>query len=376
MRVFCCLIALVFCFGSSAPASSLEDVWGEVHPLLSDAVSELDLRSNVPDSSWNPLKDDKGSVDNKINDLLDECIEILGISGMSESKSAIRKLQEDSRYCREQVAELKTERLAAPKKVKKWEVWKKDADSIEAEIRDLEIREEENDKRIEGLIDQLLTEMQGIGMKVDREQVETLVYSVTGDDDVRLVSVFNNVKLITTELQRLTAEANENIEMAKRYYGMHTLLLRILLNLYDNYEQKIENVYLVRIAEIVKKQEELIQRTVEKINSEPVKYRAIYKTNLAAQGLTVRTAKMYDDYLRRNKIRVADAKSGISHEYEVALNTFETVQGAHSLITLMQDANAMLERISELQTPDLVVFQNIEMKNEFRKLTNRINSLK
>ncbi|MFW5499091.1 MULTISPECIES: hypothetical protein [unclassified Maridesulfovibrio] len=376
MRFFCCLIALFFCFGSSAQASSLEDVWGEVHPLLSDAVSELDLRSNVPDSSWNPLEADKDSVDSKINDLLDECIEVLGISGMSESKVAIRKLQEDSRYCREQVAELKTERLAAPKKVKKWEVWKKDADSIDAKIRELEIREEENDKRIEGLIDQLLSEMQGIGMKVDREQVETLVYSVTGDDDVRLVSVFNNVKLITTELQRLTAEANENIEMAKRYYGMHTLLLRILLNLYDNYEQRIDDVYLVRIAEIIKKQEGLIQRTVEKINSEPAKYRGIYKTNLAAQGLTVRTAKMYDDYLRRNKKRVADAKSGISHEYEVALNTFETVQGAHSLITLMQDANAMLDRISELQTPDLVVFQNLEMKNEFRKLTNRINSLK
>ncbi|GKT19637.1 GAF domain-containing protein, partial [Aduncisulcus paluster] len=132
--------------------------------------------------------------------------------------------------------------------------------------------------------------------------------------------------------------------MAKRYYGMHTLLLRILLNLYNNYERKIDDVYLVRIAEITKKQEELIQRTVEKINSEPAKYRGIYKTNLAAQGLTVRTAKMYDDYLRRNKKRVADAKSGIAHEYEVALNTFETVQGAHSLMTLMQDANAMLDR--------------------------------
>ncbi|WP_320175196.1 hypothetical protein [Maridesulfovibrio sp.] len=376
MRVLCYLVVIVFCCVNYASASSLEDVWGEVHPLLSEAVSGLDLRANVPDSSWNPLETDKGSVDNKINDLLDECIEILGISGMSESKTAIRKLQDDSRSCRERAAELKTERIAAPKKVKKWEVWKKDADSIDSEIRDLEIQEEENDKRIEGLIDQLLSEMQEFGMKVDREQVETLVYSVTGDDDVRLISVFNNVKLITSELQRLTAEANENIEMAKRYYGMHTLLLRILLNLYDNYEQRIDDVYLVRIAEIIKKQEELIQRTVEKINSEPAKYRSIYKTNLAAQGLTVRTAKMYADYLSKNKKRVADAKSGISHEYEVALNTFETVQGAHSLIALMKDANAMLDRISELQTPDLVVFQNIEMKTEFRKLTNRINSLK
>ena len=375
MRRFFCVLIFLFCFVPAVQASSLENVWSEVHPLLSDAVAELDLRSGVPDSSWNPLEKDKDSVDGKINDLLDECIEVLGISGMSETKDAIRELQEDSRDCRERVAELKTERLAAPKKVKKWEVWKKDAASIDTEIKELQIREEENGKQVEALIDQLLEEMRNIGMKVDREQVETLVYSVTGDDDVRLVSVFNNVKLITTELQRLTAEANENIEMAKRYYGMHTLLLRILLNLYDNYEHKIDDVYQVRIVEIIRKQEELIQRTVEKINSEPAKYRGIYKTNLAAQGLTVRTAKMYGQYLRKNRERIADAKSGITHEYEVALNTYETVQGAHSLIALMRDANAMLDRIAELQTPDLIVFQNSEMKTEFRKLTSRLNSL-
>ncbi|WP_419779211.1 hypothetical protein [Maridesulfovibrio sp.] len=364
----------IIVFVSSAHASSLEDVWSEVHPLLSEAVSELDLRGSVPDSSWNPLKADKGSVDNKINDLLDECIEILGISGMSETKDAIRDLQNDSRYCREKIAELKTERLAAPKEVKKWEIWKKDVAAIDDKIKELTIREEENGKRVDNMIDVLLEEMRKIGMKVDREQVETLVYSVTGDDDVRLVSVFNNVKLITAELQRLTAEANENIEMAKRYYGMHTLLLRILLNLYENYERKIDDVYQIKIAEIIRKQEELIQRTLEKINSEPPKYRGIYKTNLAAQGLTVRTAKMYGQYLAKNRERIAGAREGITHEYDVAFNTYETVQGAHSLIVLMRNANAMLDRISELQTPDLMVFQNSEMKNEFIKLTNRLNS--
>ena len=374
MRFYIGVLMFMLISVSSAHASSLEDVWGEVHPLLSDAVAELDLRGSVPDSSWNPLKEDKGSVDNKINDLLDECIQILGVSGMSETKEAIRDLQNDSRACQEKIAELKTERLAAPKKVKKWEIWKRDVGSIDEKIKELTIREEENGKRIEDLINVLLEEMRKIGMNVEREQVETLVYSVTGDDDVRLVSVFNNVKLITAELQRLTSEANENIEMAKRYYGMHTLLLRILLNLYENYERKIDDVYLVKIEDILRKQEELIQRTIEKINSEPAKYRRVYKTNLAAQGLTVRTAKMYGKYLGKNRERIADAREGILHEYDVALNTYETVQGAHSLISLMRNANAMLDRIAELQTPDLMVFQNSEMKNEFIKLTNRLNS--
>jgi len=35
------------------------------------------------------------------------------------------------------------------------------------------------------------------------------------------------------------------------------------------------------------------------------------------------------------------------------------------LITLMQDANATLDRIVELQIPELIVFQNLEMRNGF-----------
>lgn len=374
MQRFSLFFVLLMFLASPASATTLEDVWSDVHPLLSKAVAELDELSNVPDSTWNPLKPDKRSVDRDINNLLDECIEILGISNMSVTKKAIQQLQEDSRNCRERIAEFKTERLAAPQKVKKWEVWKKDVSSIDAEVKELEIRQENNDKRVDELVDELLAEMKKIGMKVDRDQVETLVYSVTGNDDVQLVSVFNNVKLITKELQRLTAEANENIEMAKRYYGMHTLLLRILLNLYQHYEHKIDEVYLVKIGEIIAKQQNLIEKTKTKISEEPEKYKVIYKTNLIAQGLTIRTARMYEDYLQKNRERISRAKAGVADEYDVALNTYETVQGAHSLITLMRNANTMLDRMSELQTPELIVFQNSEMKNEFIKLSNRLNS--
>lgn len=59
MRVFCCLIAFVFCFGPFAQASSLEDVWGEVHPLLSDAVSELicaPMCRTLPGILWKQIR--------------------------------------------------------------------------------------------------------------------------------------------------------------------------------------------------------------------------------------------------------------------------------------------------------------------------------
>ncbi|QJB56738.1 hypothetical protein [Pseudodesulfovibrio sp. zrk46] len=374
MKTLLYSLVMVALMATAAPASSLEAIWSDVHPRLSKAVAELEQRGNVPDSSWNPFEADKDSVDDDINDLLDECIEVLGISDMATIKAAIQELQKDSRHCRETVAELKTERLAAPKKVEKWELWKKDVSTIDEEIASLTAREKDNTRRVEELVDQLLAEMRKLGMNVDREQVETLVYSVTGSDDVQMVSVFNNVKLITTELQRLTSEANENIEMAKRYYGMHTLLLRILLNLYQQYEHKIDEVYLVRIEEIVEKQEDLMDETEDKISDEPEKFREIYEANLKAQTLTRDTANLYADYLKKNRERIVDAREKVADEYDAALNTYQTVQGAHNLIALMRDANAMLERMSGLQTPELMVFQNVEMRNEFRKLSAKLGA--
>ncbi|GAB7024564.1 hypothetical protein [Salidesulfovibrio brasiliensis] len=374
MKRVALLLVLFIMLAGPASASPLEGLWGDVHPLLSEAVAELEARGSVVDSSWNPFTEDKESVDEDINDLLDECIEILGISDMAKIKAAIGELQNDSQRCRRKVAELQTERLAAPKTVKKWELWKSDVDSIDEEIVALRARDKDNQRRVSELVDRLVAEMRKLGMNINREQVETLVYSVTGDDDVRMVSVFNNVQIITMELQRLTAEAGEEIEMAKRYYGMHTLLLRILLNLYQQYEHRIGEIYLVRIDEIVERQEDLIDQTEDKLSDEPEKFRKIYEANLRAQKLTRDTALLYADYLKNNRERIVSAREKVGDEYEAALNTYETVQGAHDLISLMRNANAMLEGVSSLQTPELMVFQNAEMKTEFMNISEKLRA--
>lgn len=356
-----------------ASADGLEDIWGKLHGDLSDAVVQLEERSGVPDSSWNPFTADKVSVDSDIDDTLDDVIKLLGAADISQIKEDIDELQEDIRTIHKKQASLRTRRIAAPEKVEIWKVWKKDQVEIDEEVIALGERLKEDRQQLEMKIDDLTAAIASLGIQINRDQVETLVYSVSGDDDIQRIAVFNNIKLITAELQRLTLESRENPEMARRYYGMHTLLLRSLINFYQQCETRIDEEYLKRIGEIVNRQSELIEETKTKMAAEPEKFRATYRTNLDAQRLTIRTARLYGSYLRKNSERIAEAREKVTHEYMAAMNTWETVQAARDLITLMKNADTMLGRLSAMQTPELMVFENAQMKEEFRKLTETLN---
>ncbi|MCK9176064.1 MAG: hypothetical protein M0O96_12415 [Desulforhopalus sp.] len=375
IMVLCSIVPILFVMlpVGTVVAEGLESIWGKLHGDLSDAVGKLEERSAVPDSSWNPFTPDKVSVDSDIDDTLDEVVELLGAADISQIKKEIDELQKDIRTIHKKQASLRTRRIGAPETVERWKVWEKDQVEIDEDVTTLGVRLKEDRRQLELKIDALTAAIASLGIQINRDQVETLVYSVSGDDDIQRIAVFNNIKLITVELQRLTLESRENPEMARRYYGMHTLLLRSLINFYQQCETRIDEEYLKRIGEIVTRQSELIEETRAKMAAEPEKFRATYRTNLAAQRLTIRTAQLYGGYLRKNRERIAEAREKVNHEYMAAMNTWETVQAARDLITLMQNADTMLGRLSAVQTPELMVFENAQMKEEFRKLTETLN---
>ncbi|MBL7217039.1 MAG: hypothetical protein ISS62_05055 [Desulfobacteraceae bacterium] len=264
---------------------------------------------------------------------------------------------------------MKTKLLGAPKDVAAWKVWKKDAEDYEKAIIDYKSKIERNKKEIDRLKSQLVKEFKKIGVNVNREQVDTLVSSITSDDDIQLISVFNNIKILTVKLKDLTVESSENPENAKRYYGMHTILLRILLRLHERYVLRIKDEYLPKLDEIISKNIELGKKTKSLMDQASEKHKPVYRANFKAQKVTHKTALLYEEYLNENRERIMEAHAKLVPEYEAALNTYNTVTTAHDLIALMKTANNMFDNLSELQTPKLLVFENKEMKKEFNKIT-------
>ena len=59
-------------------------------------------------------------------------------------------------------------------------------------------------------------------------------------------------------------------------------------------------------------------------------------------------------------------------DLRVALNTYETVKVSGELVRLLRSSTQAFDDILNIQVPDLLVFQNRQMKQEFSALTTRL----
>ena len=371
------LLAAALCFPSSRlPANAgphlMEKYWGKLHDKLGDTLVLLDEQRNLPDNSWIPFKEDKKSLDQDINELLAEAVKILNISQLAEIKEKINDCQADIRRYQKKIGELQTEKLMAPKDTAAWKVWKKDIKDYEEKIAAYEQRIQEKEQAVGELTEELRQAFADNGIHLDPREIETLIYSVTGDEDIEIISVFNNIKTITSKLKDLTVSSNEQIDHAKRYYGMHTLLLKILLNLQQNYVDKVNGQYLPKLGDISAENQRLMENTRDLLENSPAHHRDTYQANMETQELTERTIRLYRRYLETNRERVKQSHDKIMAEYRAAENIYQTVSTAYTLINMMRNADNLYNAISDLQVPELMTFENKEMKAEFKELSSKI----
>ncbi len=372
IAVFLCVLYITSVNASFA--TTISDKWNKLHSLLDDTLVSLDEQRKLPDSTWIPLKKNKKTVQKKIDSLIDEAISILNISDLSETKSKITESLEAIKEYQSTISQLQTEKMMAPKDVEDWKLWKKDEKDFEEMIESYEKKIVKKENEIEGLKIDFQEKIRKIGIDLDSDQVDMLVYSVTGDDDVKIISVFNNVKIITNKLKELSVTSNENIESARRYYGMHTVLLKVLLHLQESYNNKVEDEYLPKLDKISRDNKKLTQETKRLLKDSDKQYRSLYKSNLEAQELTEKTISFYKKHLIKNAKRMTKSRKKSEKEYRIAENTYNTVSTAYSLITLMRNTDKFFNSLSDLQIPDLLKFENNEMKEEFKKLSAEINA--
>ncbi len=359
-------------FAPAASAESITDHWGKLHAKLDDTLTLLEEKQTLPETTWNPFKEDKQSLNEKINDLLEEAVEILNISDLAGIKQQINECQDDISDYKGMIAELRTKKMMAPQDTADWKIWENDVKDYENKIAAYSENITVKEQAVEELKTRLQEQFSNQGIALDSEQLDTLIYSVTGDDDIEIISVYNNIKAITAKLRDLTAESGEDIETARRYYGMHTLLLKILINLQQSYVERVDSQYLPELSVIEKVNQQLIQKTRSLLSTSEPQHKKIYQANLDAQQITNRTVLLYRQYLEKNKTRMTRSRKEIFKEYQAAENTYMTVSTAYTLIAMMRDADNLFNSINELQIPDLLTFDNKALKAEFKKLSGRM----
>lgn len=341
-------------------------VWQRIIPEVERIRQLEDRHDQLP--RFAIFRTDQGDNREEINELLDEAVEILGLSQAAETRTSISGLEALNRKDEESISRLREKRIAAPTEA-----------LVTDTVADLEAKIEKLEKEVtqrEGVIDDLKEsfgdELRSIGLNVSREQLDFLLSTVVGDNVIEISIAFHNVKMITDQLERLTGESLENIQLARRYYGMYTVLLDTLLYAYDEALTEIDEGYLPEIETIRSRTKALMKKTEKLLDGAASTHRGALQVNLESQAFTMKAADLYRDYLEEQRQGLRDARKRLERDAELAMNTYETVQLSGDLLTVMHSSEELFNLLFDLQVPDLRPFENLELRREFEKMTTKL----
>jgi hypothetical protein len=338
-------------------------LWDELLPRLDEILTLHDRQPALPESAW--FTTDQASNAARIDQLLDEAAGIL--VGDDRERANLRELSRAIADNLQAIGELKRRRITAPSD----SLWRQTVQDIDAEIAERErVLAEQRQALAQAHADAALR-LREIGLDIDAEGLEYLLSTVVGDDVVDMAVAFEQVRRLTKQLETLTAESGEDLASARRYYGMYTVLLRIVDHMHDALIEAIDDDYLPRIDRIAERAGDLRAETQALQRNQPS---AVLAANLEAQQLTIDATARYAEFLERQRAEVAAARKRLARDLAVAQNTYETVKVSGDLVALMRDSRPLLDSLFRLQVPPLRTFENLEMKREFQRLTTELRA--
>jgi hypothetical protein len=350
-------------------ADDFSRVWTNVVPKLEQTVSLEEAQRDLPDRAW--FRRDKGDAEAEINQLLNETVAILSASPMQRYRDEIQALEQRIEAARADIDTYRQDRVAAPTK----SLTAKTVEDFDRLIDDRERDIRRYRAELDKIKREFAAELRAMGLELSDEQVEFLLSTVVGDNIVDLGIVFDNVKAITVQLEQLVRDSGEDMQSARRYYGMYVVLLRALKRMHLDVEQAIEQRYIPQINDIAKRAAVLSDETRTLARQHPEKA-AVLQGNLEAQRLTIEAAGVYRDYLKQQAAQVRSARVALEEDIATAWNTYETVRVSGELVDLVKSSQQLLDGLLDRQVPALRPFENLEMQREFAKLTEQLRAAK
>ena len=337
----------------------LQKIWPEVLDKLDTALSLNTKIDTAPESAW--FGDDKQSLSSDQIDVFSLLEDLFENPAIAKNRKNIERLKQKISEKRNKIATLKEQRVIATGS---------DRRDLNKAIKDLEADITELDANVSYQKRNLIARLQTMGLTMNQKQVDVLLSRVDSDDIINMSLVYDVLADITRQLLELTQEFNEDINQARKYYGMHVVLLKMVITMQHNYITRLEQVYLPKIQQIRRQTMQVNHETRALLRNERNPgQRRVLLNNLKAQQLTLNVAKLYAQQLGKQKQKVTNALLQAKKDYRVAKNTFDTVKLSADLIRLMKTNQASFNALMRIQVPEIVPFKNLEMQKKFEELS-------
>jgi len=143
----------------------------------------------------------------------------------------------------------------------------------------------------------------------------------------------------------------------------------------DKYMEQVDTIYVPKINTIINKTLATRNTAQARLKEETSPGRkSIYQKNIQAQTLTLKAARLYKENLQQQKEKVLSAQKVIKKDLQLAQNTYDTVELSADLLSVLKTSQHSFEVLMNLQMPEIVPFENSQMKNKYRELSESLKS--
>lgn len=351
--------------------SSVANKFTEIFPELEEGLDLVDQQNQLPESAW--FGEDKESVQDDLNDLLDQVLEQLDIEDVAGYRQQIRESQAEIKSSQKKIAKYKREQVTAPKATTlglntlPGFVTK---EGFQQKIDYEKDRISQNKSKIKVLQSQFQEYLESAGLKFAPDEFQLLLHTVNGEDFVDLKVTFETVKSLSTQLASLTRESGEDVATAKKYFGVYTVLLRILDRVQKNFVSDIDQKHIPKVEEYIDAANKNISQAEAGIEGGGDRF--ILKQNIESNKLTLRALNLYRSYLETQRQSVYELNELLQKDIITADSTYNTVSLAAQVVDLLRTGIGKFDILMSLDVPNMQGFENADIRKEIMELTSRM----
>lgn len=349
----------------------LTETWNDINKNLNEVLDARAKLASLPDSSWWPWEN-KQSAKKRIHGAIDNLSRLLLSSRAYESLGKIRQAQDTIAANSAKIVEYRTAQVSAPRDslIARTSA---DYDKLiqETEKENLRLRNDIALHRSE-----VVEDLRGWGMKLNRAQEELLFTTVVGDDLIQNAIIATNIKTMVEKLAELSGGHNRDPKTIERYYGSYLTFIDVLAATTAAEHAKIGGAWIPRLASISARADAIIAAANKRLsdkNLDPALARSL-QSSITSNRLTQKVCESYGAFLEQHKDRVESRLRELEVKRAVAQINYDTVSNSANLSDLIKTSLETIDLLGKIEIPDLRIFENLEQQREFEEITNRMRN--
>ncbi len=370
------VVALGACFAHAQTEEVLEQERAEVaryfeqtHNALSEALEMFDDKGNLREAKdiafYDFLSRSKETQEQKIESYLDAAASALGVSSISDQRQTVAELRGKIDQARKDLTVYQRKKISAPEK--SYNPLATTRKGYQDKIAATKAAIEQHTADIQAEKDKLVSQLGRIGLKLDKDQIDILLESITGDEFIRVSIIFDNAKNFALELESLTEKTGEDLDAAKRYYGVYLMLLKSVNRLQNKFIEKVDDEYYPKLEAFAEQAQQNIIEAEKAIaaGGDP----NILENNIASNRVTYDAVMLYKSGLAHQKHQMMTANLECKRNILTAVNTYRTASLSKDVASLLATSRRAFDSITNLTVPDLRPFENLKVKEAFVEIT-------